>query len=177
MEVRIDFGVACELMLHEDSAPVGEGDYVDLKANPERVGELLEAQQWPEFGEFIAAINRLPPFCTAGSKAQGGTPGGFDHPFVDIALSDEKLAESEMLLEVLQHFFSGLQYIPFDDNFVLEVWGSKNTFPDGNEVMSARIWFRGSREQAERTFPYILGLLAGQQTEMYQAIFEDEKAT
>lgn len=174
MRVTVNRDMSCEVTLRGVAISEQEGAFVDLKHFPERINELHEAQVWPAFGQFIQGINRLRDMRTSGSKAGGDTPGGYGAPFVDVTFADTSLSRSPKVPFVLLHQFPTLSDVTIAGDLEIEVCESYGFFPDGDEAHSTRIWFKGTRDQAEQAFPVILGFLAAQSAELYRLIVEQD---
>jgi len=91
MKVQFNDQMSCQITQQNRDINAQQGKYVDLKESPERVMELPEARDWPQFGKFIADLNRVPGYRTTGCTSKGKTEGGHEAPFVDITFDDEEL--------------------------------------------------------------------------------------
>lgn len=172
MKVSVEPEVGCWCHLDKEEIPDGEGPFIDLKSEPERSNELPEVKEWPALWDFIMKINLLPALRTAGCKASGHTPGGLNHPFVDVALADDRLALHEELNVYLRTSFERLQHVVFEDDFRLAVWGSRSHLPGDREVETMRIWLCAERNTSESAFPILLGFLASIDEQFCRAVAE-----
>ena len=168
MQVRFEEEMVCAIFQHSRDISEKQGKYIDVKLEPERIGELPEAKEWPALGQLLNGINRTNLFRTTGCNSNyDEVPGGHAAPFVDVALDDPRLRHSEEACSKLREKLVALDGHAAADGLVIELVQSEATMPDGEVVPSTRIWFIGERAQAEAAFPLIVSALDGERVPDY----------
>jgi hypothetical protein len=163
MIVRFNTTPYCVQQYAEDVSDK-QGKYIDLKQQPERASELPEANEWPAFGDFLEQINRCEAFRTVGCSLDCpfdcDAPDDGQAPFVEIALDHEMIRNSR---EALRHLYCGhLRYLHIpviNREFELQVNDSTAQLPDGQELVSLRLWLLGPRPAVEVAFSLIVAVL------------------
>jgi hypothetical protein len=158
---------ACQVYQLNHDWSAKQGQYIDLKAHPERANELPESKEWPALGEFIRSINETPLFRTTGCNVSGATPGSHTAPYVDIAFVDDAVARSRAACALLAKKILCYDGIDVANDCTIELRASSAFFPDGYRVSSLRLWFLGERDAAVAASPIILDLCKGQSLSSY----------
>lgn len=174
MKVRYNNEMTCGVFQHNRDISAHQGQWIDLKQFPDRACEMPEAKAWPGLGKFVADINRDTPFRTTGCTAHGKTPGGHDAPSVDIAFDDQRLRGSENAHHQLQEDIRWLDGSGMAKQLTVEMCDCNALMPEGAELFTTRLWFLGSRPQAEEAFPAIVSLLSKLEPEKYVPLTEGE---
>lgn len=121
MHVRFEEEMVCAIFQHSRDISEKQGKYIDAKLEPERIGELPEAREWPALGEFLLGINRTNLFRTTGCNSNyDEVEGGHAAPFVDIALDDPRLRLSEEACSKMRDKLVALDSNPAADGLVIE---------------------------------------------------------
>jgi hypothetical protein len=162
MLVEFNEVMACQVRQFTNNVSANQGKYLDLKRDPDRAAELPEAKEWPAFGNFIAAINTCEGFRTSGCMVNGLTPGGHPAPYVDVFFDNAKVRASQSPLRRLAAELLELNDATSLPKFKLELCNSEARLPDGERVLSLRLWLIGSRSDAEAAFPEIIARLSDQ---------------
>ncbi len=141
-----------------------------MKLEPERIGELPEAKEWPALGAFLVDLNKTNLFRTTGCNSNyNQVEGGHAAPFVDVALDDPRLRPSEEACAQMREKLLSLDGSPVAESLTVELVQSEATMPDGEIVPSTRIWFLGEKQQAEAAFPLIVAALGSETVPAYLA--------
>jgi len=168
MEVRFEGEMVCAIFQHSRDISAKQGKYVDMKLEPERIGELPEAKEWPALGEFLVAVNMTNLFRTTGcSSNYDQVEGGHAAPFVDVALDDPRLRPSEEACAQMREKLLSLDGNPTAEGLVIELVQSEATLPDDEIIPSTRVWFLGEKGQAEAAFPLIVAALESERVPTY----------
>jgi hypothetical protein len=168
MRVQFREEMVCSIFQHGRDISAKQGKYVDLKLEPERVGELPEAKEWPALAEFLAQLNMTNVFRTTGCNSNDDqVPGGHAAPFVDVALDDPRLRTSEEACAQMREKLLSLDGSPTAEGLLVELVQSEATLPDDEIVPSTRIWFIGNKAQAEAAFPLIVAALESESVPTY----------
>src|SRR5262245_645985 len=144
MQVRFEEEMVCAIYQHSRDISEKQGKFVDVKLEPDRIGELPEAKEWPAMGEFLVAVNRTNLFRTTGCNSNNNpVAGGHAAPFVDIAIDDTRLSHSEEACSKMRERILALDGNAAADGLVIEMVQSEAKMPNGDVVPTTRLWFLG----------------------------------
>jgi hypothetical protein len=173
--VKFNEAMSCQVRQFSEDVSASQGRYLDLKLHPEQAAELPEAKEWPALGAFIGAVNKCDGFRTSGCMVAGNTPGGHPAPYVDIYLDNHATRVSPSAVQKLVSALKELNDRTIMPTFVLELCNAAARLPDGKNIVSLRLWFIGTRADAEKAFALIVTKLGAQKITDYIPIAAQER--